>query len=192
MDYEGWKNAGEGRMKGKPEANQSKPTEVKTSEELCKRFLEIKDILTFGKIEAFSNIRQPLSEAEQNILRRELLERWFSEAEHWKQIKRHETVIGSQNREIQRLEGKKKNLQIDNQSLLEITQYNSDNLNTYAKWWDTEKQKRKVLEGVLSDIRKHYENRPNLNIHLTSEENLNLYYAWTNMLGVLLNQKEEK
>jgi hypothetical protein len=56
--------------------------------------------------------------------------------------------------EIQKLQDENKNLRIDNENLLEIMQYNSGNQNTYATWWDEEKQKRKALEDRLDAIRK--------------------------------------
>ena len=93
-----------------------------------------------------------------------LKSRWVSEVEHIKSMeefgKQNEAlakVCGDLKEETVRLENENKNLRIDNQSLLEITQYNSDNLNTYAKWWDEEKQKRKALEGKLEAIKEAVE-----------------------------------
>lgn len=85
---------------------------------------------------------------------------------------------------IKRLVAENKKLLTENEDL------KNENSDLMATDVEQLRNRNQELEGGLSAIQQHYEKRPNLNINLSSEENLNLYYVWVQVLGVLLKECE--
>jgi len=133
--------------KSKPETKTVTMAQIlELAEKIC-RPCKLKETMGCDKADCPVNMRKFVSEAEHQAKIKEI------EANELKAIKLAEKVVG----ENAKLKTENESLKLDRDGLLEITQYTSENLNTYAKWLVWEKQRTKILVGENAKLRERLE-----------------------------------